>query len=86
LKRRRAIRAFKKKLKKFGGGSPSATSGIKGEKVMVMKDGRDLLVEVLAFCLMPNHIHLLLRQLKEGGISKFMLKLESGYAAYFEKK
>jgi putative transposase len=35
---------------------------------------------------MPNHIHLLVRQLKEGGISKFIQKIASGYAAYFKKK
>jgi len=29
---------------------------------------------------------LLVRELKKGGISKFMLKLESGYAAYFTTK
>jgi len=47
---------------------------------------RDLLVEVLAFCLMPNHLHLLLRQLQEGGISKYMNKFGSGYSGYFKKK
>lgn len=49
-------------------------------------ENRDMLVEVLAFCLMPNHIHLLLKQLKEGGISKFMNKFGAGYPAYFKRK
>lgn len=49
-------------------------------------DDRDLIVEILAFCFMPNHIHLLLRQIKEGGISQFMRKFGAGYAAYFNKK
>jgi len=44
------------------------------------------LVEVLAFCLMPNHIHLVLRQLKDGGISKFMAKFGTGYSTYFYEK
>lgn len=47
---------------------------------------RDLWIEILAFCLMPNHIHLLLRQLKSEGISKFIQKLGVGYATYFNKK
>lgn len=47
---------------------------------------RDRLVEILAFCLMPNHIHLLLRQLKDGGITKFMNKFGAGYPAYFRRK
>ncbi len=49
-------------------------------------DPRDKIVEVLAFCLMPNHIHLLLKQLKEEGITKFMLKLGAGYGGYFNRK
>jgi len=47
---------------------------------------RKMLVEILAFCLMPNHIHLLAKQLKEGGISKFMRKIGAGYGGYYNKK
>jgi putative transposase len=47
---------------------------------------RKLLVEILAFCLMPNHIHLLLKQVQDGGITKFMRKFGAGYAGYFNKK
>jgi len=49
-------------------------------------DDRELLVEVLAFCFMPNHMHLLLRQLKDNGISRFMQKVGGGYANYYNKK
>jgi putative transposase len=49
-------------------------------------DKRDKLVEILTFCFMPNHIHLLLKQIKEGGISKFMQKLGAGYGGYLNKK
>ncbi|MFA7209806.1 MAG: transposase [Parcubacteria group bacterium] len=44
------------------------------------------LVEIVCYCLNPNHYHLILKQLSEGGISKFMLKLSSGYSSYFNKK
>jgi putative transposase len=47
---------------------------------------RGLLVEIFAFCLIPNHIHLLLKQVKDKGITKFMRKLGTGYAVYFNKK
>lgn len=47
---------------------------------------RKLLVEIFGFCLMLNHFHLLIRQLKERGISEFMKKLNGGYAVYFNKK
>jgi putative transposase len=47
---------------------------------------RRLLVELLAFCLMPNHYHLLLRPLFDNAVFKFMKKLNMGYAKYFNEK
>lgn len=49
-------------------------------------DEREKFVEVLAFCFMPNHIHLLVKQIKDGGISKFMQKVGIGLGKYFNKK
>jgi len=49
-------------------------------------DKRDKLVEILAFALMPNHIHLLVRQLVDNGISNYMQKMGSGYACWFKEK
>ena len=49
-------------------------------------DKRDKLVSVLTFCFMPNHIHLLLKQIKENGITQFMRKVGIGYAGYFNRK
>lgn len=49
-------------------------------------DERDKLVEIFTFCFMPNHIHLLLKQLKDEGITKFMRKLGTGYGGYFNRK
>jgi len=39
-----------------------------------------------AYCLIPNHFHLLLRETEEGGISAFMGKLLTAYSMYFNKK
>lgn len=47
---------------------------------------RDMFVEILGFSFMPNHVHLILRQLKDSGISKFMQKVGTGYARYFNEK
>lgn len=44
------------------------------------------LVDIGAYCLMPNHFHLLLREREEGGITQFMKKLTTGYSMYFNKK
>ncbi len=46
----------------------------------------DQLVHIGAYCLMPNHYHLLLTPAQENGIPRFMRKLATGYAAYFNKK
>jgi len=51
-----------------------------------MEDDREKLVEVIAFCFMPNHVHLLVKQLNDNGITEFMRKLGTGYAGYFNKK
>lgn len=41
------------------------------------------LVNIIAYCLMPNHIHLVLKQLKENGISIFMANILNSYSRYF---
>lgn len=41
------------------------------------------LVRILSFCLRPNHFHLLLKAREPNGISKFLHRLEMGYANYF---
>lgn len=47
---------------------------------------REPLVDVLAFCLMPNHYHLLLTPRVENGIALFMKKLNGGFAKYFNER
>ena len=44
------------------------------------------LVSIFAFCLMPNHFHLLIRQEVEGGISKFIGQFLNSYTRYFNTK
>jgi len=44
------------------------------------------LVEIVCFCLMPNHYHLIIKQTVSNGITQFMHKLGTGYAMYFNKK
>ncbi|MBU2539601.1 transposase [Patescibacteria group bacterium] len=49
-------------------------------------DKREKTVEVFAFSFMSNHLHLLLKQLKDNGITQFMKKVGGGYAKYFNDK
>lgn len=52
----------------------------------IKKGQRKILVEILVFCLMDNHFHLLVRQKTEHGITEFMRKIGTGYTNYFNKK
>ena len=44
---------------------------------------RKLAVQIIAFCLMPTHIHLILKQLIDNGISIFMGNILNSYSHYF---
>jgi putative transposase len=46
----------------------------------------EMLADVVAYCLNSNHFHLILKENKQGGIAKFMKKICTGYAMYFNKK
>lgn len=43
-------------------------------------------IDLLAYCLMPNHFHLLVRQKSEKGLALFMKQLTNAYAQYFNEK
>ncbi len=47
------------------------------------KEKGEPIVSIGAWCLMPNHIHILIKEIKQGGISKFMGKLLTAYSMYF---
>jgi len=55
------------------------------ELFSLVREGKQL-VSIGAYCLMPNHFHLLVREEVEGGVSKFMLKLQTAYSMYFNIK
>ncbi|MDO8552368.1 MAG: transposase [bacterium] len=44
------------------------------------------LVEIGAYALMPNHPHIVLKQIRENGIARFMQKVFTGYTMYFNLK
>ncbi len=46
----------------------------------------DRLVNVVAYCLNPNHYHFILEQVSEGGVSEFMKRVGGGYTKYFNNK
>ena len=44
------------------------------------------IVELVSFVLMPNHFHLILHEIEDGGISRYMQKVLNAYAKYFNTK
>ncbi|MEW5907848.1 MAG: transposase [Patescibacteria group bacterium] len=43
-------------------------------------------VELINFCLMPNHFHLTVREIKEGGVSKYLQRIQIAYTKYLNTK
>ncbi len=50
-----------------------------------LQSGRKL-VEIIAYCIMPTHVHLILKQLDDNGISTFMGRVLNSYSRYFNVK
>ncbi|MCL5410848.1 MAG: transposase [Patescibacteria group bacterium] len=44
------------------------------------------LVKIYAYCLMPNHFHLILKQVMDKGVSEFMRKTLNSYTRYFNTR
>ena len=44
------------------------------------------LVEIEAYCLLPNHYHMILKQTHDSGVSEFMKRVSAGYTGYFNDK
>jgi|SRR3989344_2498857 len=47
---------------------------------------KESLVSILAYTIMPNHFHLILKEINKGGISQFMHKFSMGYSKFVNTK
>lgn len=52
----------------------------------VLSAQRTRLVNLHAWCIMHDHYHLVLTECAEGGLSRFLRKLNIGYAMYFNER
>ena len=58
-------------------------------KIHLMKNplsNDSLRVKIIAYCLMPNHFHFLIRPNSENGVSSFISELSNSHAKYFNIK
>lgn len=44
------------------------------------------IAEIIAYCLMPNHFHLLVRQTQDNGVSEFISKVSNSYTKYYNTR
>jgi putative transposase len=83
---------FLKSLREFNCEDPVVSLYLKDRllaakplKTKKLPQGKKI-VEIISYCLIPNHFHLILKQLKEGGISEFMKRVGGGYTWHFNYK
>ena len=43
-------------------------------------------VELTSFCLMPNHFHLIVKEIEENGIARYMQRILNSYTKYYNTK
>jgi putative transposase len=58
----------------------------RAEILRQMDKENDFNVEIIAYCLMPNHFHFLARQVADEGIFNFMRRFANSYSCYFTAK
>lgn len=50
------------------------------------RQSRKNLIRIIAYCFMPTHIHLIIQQLKQNGISIYINRVLNSYTRYFNIK
>jgi len=54
--------------------------------IQALRESNDNLVQIIAYCIMPTHFHLVVKQLKNKGITKFVGNILNSYSRYFNLK
>jgi len=67
---------------------PSVVGGIYRAELPInqLRHEMSQLVDIIAFCILPNHYHFILRPRVDGGVEKFMQRFGNGYTKYFNAR
>ncbi len=83
------LKRFFRSLVEFNNIEPVGSSYLKNLKKYKLKDlsspTTQKLVSIISYCINPNHFHLILSPITEGGIEKYMQRI-GGYTRYFNEK
>jgi len=58
----------------------------KEEQEKILLENKKVLVEIISYCLMPNHFHFLLKQTVDEGILRFLRLATNSYSRFFNLK
>jgi len=64
----------------------NSDTNVRIDRPHINSNNSKILTDVLAFTLMPNHIHIMMYEINDRGTSKYLHKILTGYAMYFNKK
>lgn len=59
---------------------------LRQEILSSLKKKNECLVEIICYCIMPNHFHFVLKQLHDDGIKEFLRLISSSYSHYYNTK
>jgi putative transposase len=79
----RAVKEFAKSLTSV---QHSVLNRGNGEIDIVKDIVKSRTIELVAFCMMPNHFHLIIKEVKEAGIAGYMQRVLNSYTKYFNTK
>lgn len=83
---RRDYQRFLKTLKYYQIDGPKSRFSHFPSLIVPKLDYSKKMIEIIAYCLMPNHFHLLIKQIREKGITEFMSKFINSYTKYYNTK
>lgn len=84
-----SVNRFLKTIKYYLSSNPKISysdSDINSNDSCVTSSSSNNLVTILAYCLMPNHFHFVLKQEKDNGIRIFIQKLINSYSHFYNLK